>query len=129
MLQSSRRHRFAGGRHAAAAEGPPASKNATRLRLDGDDGRVQGLQEAGLLPERGDGRVQDGQVRGREGVEAPAGWHWGSKAEVAAIMGGGKESRQPRNYYYFDRGGWNGCTWGSVTRSYFLFSDTLDRHV
>ena len=44
-------------------------------------------------------------------------------------MGGGKESRQPRNYYYFDRGGWNGCTWGSVTRSYFLFSDTLDRHV
>ena len=31
---------------------------------------------------------------------APAGWHWGSKAEVAAIMDGGKETRGPgmKNY-------------------------------
>ena len=57
--------------------------------------------------------------------EAPAGWRWGSKAEVAATMGGGKESREPRNYYYFGHGGWNGCTGGSVTRSYFIFSGTL----
>ena len=26
--------------------------------------------------------------------EAPAGWRWGSTAEVAAIMGGGEEGRQ-----------------------------------
>ena len=31
--------------------------------------------------------------------DAPAGWHWGSKAEVAAIMGGGVEPRQPKKNY------------------------------
>ena len=57
--------------------------------------------------------------------EAPAGWHWGSRAEVAAIMGGGKEARQPRKLYYSDQGGWNGNTWGGVERLCFVFSDSL----
>ena len=33
-------------------------------------------------------KLEAGKVYG-----APAGWHWGSKAEVAAIMGGGAEVR------------------------------------
>ena len=36
------------------------------------------------------GEMEVGKV-----YEAPAGWHWGSRAEVAAIMGGGEEERQP----------------------------------
>ena len=58
--------------------------------------------------------------------EAPAGWHWGSTAEVAAIMGGGKVARQPTKYYYHDQGGWEGATWGGVERLIFVFSDTLE---
>ena len=58
--------------------------------------------------------------------EAPAGWHWGSRAEVAAIMGGGKEERQPEKLYYRNQGGWDGCTWGGVQRYCFVFSDLLE---
>ena len=36
------------------------------------------------------GRLEVGKV-----YEAPAGWHWGSKAAVVAIMGGGQVERQP----------------------------------
>ena len=36
------------------------------------------------------GKLEAGKVYG-----APAGWHWGGRAEVAAIMGGGEEERQP----------------------------------
>ena len=56
---------------------------------------------------------------------APAGWHWGSRAEVAAIMGGGEEMRQPKKPYYYDQGGWAGYIWGWMDRSYFVFSDSL----
>ena len=45
--------------------------------------------------------------------------------EVAAIMGGGKEERQPGKLYYRNQGGWDGCTWGGVYRSFFVFSDSL----
>ena len=31
--------------------------------------------------------------------EAPAGWHWGSRAEVAAIVGGGGRSGSRRETY------------------------------
>ena len=52
--------------------------------------------------------------------EAPVGWHWGSKAEVAAIMGwvSGKE-------YYSNQGGWLGNTWEGVERHCFIFNDSL----
>ena len=58
--------------------------------------------------------------------DAPAGWHWGRKAEVAAIMGGGKVLRRPRKKYYWDQGGWDGYIWGGVFRAFFVFSDTLE---
>ena len=48
--------------------------------------------------------------------EAPVGWHWGSKAEVAASMGGGREARRPMEMYYNGNGGWEGFTWGGVER-------------
>ena len=57
--------------------------------------------------------------------DAPAGWHWGGRAEVAAIMGGGKWARQPLTAYYNDQGGWEGYTWGGVYRIHFVFSDSL----
>ena len=57
--------------------------------------------------------------------DAPAGWHWGSKAEVAAIMGSGHAMRQPAKCYYENQGGWDAYTWGGVKRVYFVFSDTL----
>ena len=57
--------------------------------------------------------------------EPPAGWHWGSRAEVAAIMGGGEEARWPKKFYYWDQGGWVGCTWAGVQRTCFAFSDSL----
>ena len=56
---------------------------------------------------------------------APAGWHWGSRAEVAAIMGGGEEAREPAKDYYYEEGGWDEYTWGGVYRVCFLFSDSL----
>ena len=67
------------------------------------------------------GKLEAGKV-----YDAPAGWHWGSKAEVAAIMGGGEEDiwRPPLRYYHA-QGGWNGCTWGGVRRIFFVFSDSL----
>ena len=45
---------------------------------------------------------------------------------MAAIMGGGKEERQPRKDYYWNQGGWDGNTWGGVHRICFVFSDTLE---
>ena len=58
--------------------------------------------------------------------EAPAGWHWGSRAEVAAIMGGGRRERQPQKIYYYGQGKWDEYTcWGGVTRYNFVFSDSL----
>ena len=48
---------------------------------------------------------------------APAGWHWGSWAEVAAAMGGGGGSRRPVKPYYKDQGGWNGWKWAGVVRT------------
>ena len=55
------------------------------------------------------GKMEAGKV-----YEAPAGWHWGSRAEVAAIMGGGKQERHPRKHYYFGQGVWDLYTWGGV---------------
>ena len=57
--------------------------------------------------------------------EAPAGWRWGGKTEVTAIMGGGKEERRPRKDYYYGQVGWVGDTWGGVCRVIFIFSDSL----
>ena len=48
--------------------------------------------------------------------EAPAGWHWGSRAEVAAIMGGGAQERVLVEHYYFGHGGWDLCAWRGVDR-------------
>ena len=56
---------------------------------------------------------------------APAGWHWGSKAEVAAIVGGGRHRQTPGKYHYYDQGGWGYYTWGGVVRRRFVFSDSL----
>ena len=61
--------------------------------------------------------------------DAPAGWHWGSKAEVAAIMGGGQEERQPKKLCYYNQGWWDGFAafaWGRVERHAFVFSDSLE---
>ena len=66
------------------------------------------------------GKLEVGKV-----YEAPAGWHWGSRAEVAAIMGGGEGARQLVKQYYRDQGGWAGTTWGGVYRFVFVFSDSL----
>ena len=66
------------------------------------------------------GKMEAGTV-----YEAPGGWHWGSRAEVEAIVGGGMMGREPAKQYYRDQGGWRGYTWGGVWRCYFLFSDTL----
>ena len=66
------------------------------------------------------GKMEVGTV-----YEAPAGWHWGSRAEVSAIMGGGEGARQPQKRYYFDQGGWDAGTWGGVYRVCFVFSDSL----
>ena len=58
------------------------------------------------------GKLEVGKV-----YEAPAGWHWGSTAEVAAIMWhGGEQVRvsAPEKDYYYDQGGWEGYTWGGV---------------
>ena len=59
--------------------------------------------------------------------EAPAGWHWGSRAEVVAIIGE-RGRRQPLKGYYWGQGGWDGhmYTWGGVERLIFVFSDTLE---
>ena len=57
--------------------------------------------------------------------DAPAGWHWGSAAEVVAIMGGGEDARQPEKDYYYNQGGWGGCTYAGVRRTNFVFSDSL----
>ena len=67
------------------------------------------------------GKLEVGKV-----YEAPAGWHWGSKVEVAAIMGGGMEARQPGKRYYRNQGGWDRCIWGGVKRTRFVFSDSLE---
>ena len=66
------------------------------------------------------GKLETGKV-----YEAPAGWHWGSRAEVVAIMGGGEAARQPEKEYYFGQGGWDAYTWGGVERFCFVFSDSL----
>ena len=66
-----------------------------------------------------------GKMESAKVYEAPAGWHWGSQSEVAAIMGGGKRAQQPEMYYYTDHGGWEGTGWNGVHRLYFVFSDTL----
>ena len=66
------------------------------------------------------GKLEVGKVYG-----APAGWHWGSKAEVTAIMGGGKQVRRPEKDHYYDQGGWVGSTWDGVERLCFVFSDSL----
>ena len=67
------------------------------------------------------GRMEAGNVD-----EAPAGWHWGGKAAVAAIMGGGEEERQPVKKDYRDQGAWDCYTWGGSERTRFLFSDSLE---
>ena len=51
--------------------------------------------------------------------EAPAGWHWASRAEVAAIMDGGGEARRPRKNYQGRR------ALGGVNRRHFIFSNSL----
>ena len=40
-------------------------------------------------------------------------------------MGGGEVARYPVKHHYFGQGGWVGCTWGGVVRSFFVFSDSL----
>ena len=68
------------------------------------------------------GKLEIGKV-----YEAPAGWHWGSKAEVAAIIGGQPEDvrHQPEKFCYYNEGGWKGQIWGGVERICFVFSDSL----
>ena len=68
------------------------------------------------------GKLEAGKVYAHD---APAGWHWGSKAEVAAIMGGGEEARRPEKPHYWDQGGWDDFTWGGVEWLRFVFSDSL----
>jgi hypothetical protein len=50
--------------------------------------------------------------------DAPAGWHWATRAEVEAVPGWG---RKPGTRYYHGQGGWAGYTWEGVTRITFLF--------
>ena len=63
--------------------------------------------------------------------DAPAGWHWGSRAEVAAIMGSlgfglrDDARHEPEKMYYNGQGGWERLTWGGVKRNRFVFSDSL----
>eukprot|EP01051_Picozoa_sp_SAG22_P002081 SAG22_NODE_88_length_21409_cov_11.207180_18_plen_202_part_00 len=66
-------------------------------------------------------KLEVGKVYG-----APAGWHWASRAEVEAIMGGGTEMREPAMLYYENQGGWSGFKWGGVMRSTFVFKDSLE---
>ena len=84
--------------------------------MDTSDG-FGGFKKLHYFP---NGKLEVGKV-----YEAPAGWHWGSKAEVAAIMGGGKAREQPEKRYYWDQDGWVECTWGGVRRECFFFSDSL----
>eukprot|EP01051_Picozoa_sp_SAG22_P002080 SAG22_NODE_88_length_21409_cov_11.207180_17_plen_177_part_00 len=65
-------------------------------------------------------KLEVGKVYG-----APAGWHWASRAEVEAIMGGGTAARNPKKKYYYDQGGWKKFTWGRVDRTFFVFRDSL----
>ena len=55
------------------------------------------------------GKLEVGKVYG-----APVGWHWGSRAEVAAIMGGGEEEREPLKTYHYNKGGWEAYAYYSA---------------
>jgi hypothetical protein len=52
--------------------------------------------------------------------DAPAGWHWATAAEVAAVPGW---ERKPGTYNYRDQGGWQGYTWEGLERSSFTFRE------
>merc|ERR1740130_1386936 len=58
--------------------------------------------------------------------DAPEGWHWGTRAEVEKLLGGGETVCPPARYYYRDQGGWKNIMWEGVRRSCFVFSDTLE---
>ena len=66
--------------------------------------------------------MQDG---GREGVRRAGGLALGEQ-----VGGGGDHGRRgggagAEEVYYENQGGWNGNTWGGVTRCRFVFSDSL----
>jgi hypothetical protein len=50
--------------------------------------------------------------------DAPAGWHWATRAEVEAVPGWG---RKPRASNYYSQGGWDGYDWAGVYREHFAF--------
>jgi hypothetical protein len=48
--------------------------------------------------------------------DAPAGWHWATRAEVEAVPGW---FRKYGNINYHDQGGWDGYRWEGVRRVRF----------
>jgi hypothetical protein len=50
--------------------------------------------------------------------DAPAGWHWATRAEVEAVPGW---ARKPGTVNYCGLGGWNGYKWEGVYRVHFAF--------
>ena len=73
------------------------------------DGFTCGLQEAHkcCTTPRTSRWSKTDKLEAKKLYEAPAGWHWGSKADVAAIMGGGKAERRPqKGYTRTGRVGW-----------------------
>jgi hypothetical protein len=50
--------------------------------------------------------------------DAPAGWHWATRAEVEVVPGW---KGTDGSYTYFDQGGWNCYNWQGVKRARFAF--------
>jgi hypothetical protein len=50
--------------------------------------------------------------------DAPAGWHWATRGEVAAVPGW---KRKIGTLNYFSQGGWAGSKWEGVHRMRFAF--------
>ena len=92
--------------------------------MDTTDG-FQGFRKLDHFPNVALAVSKAGKLEAGKVYEAPAGFHWGSRAEAAAIMGGGKEPRQPMKTHCRGQGGWGGYTWGGVARDFFVFSDSL----
>ena len=42
--------------------------------------------------------------------------HWGTRAEVEKLLGGGETVCPPARYYYRDQGGWKNIMWEGVRR-------------